>query len=88
MFKFGDEKVIIKHKGKDYTGKEIKTLVLKRANFFAKKSCKNLLLYEDDNFEFIINFLGGIYAGKEIFLLTDYNKLNLLSGNFIYIWIL
>ncbi len=83
MFKFGDEKVIIKHNGKNYTCKEIKTLVLKRADFFSKNPCKNLLLYGENNFEFIINFLGGVYAGKEIFLLTDPDKLNLISGDYI-----
>ena len=83
MFNFGDEKVILKSKGKEYCGAELKKLVSGRAAYLAVQECKNLLLCEEDNFEFVLNFLAGIYSGKELFLLTDKNKRQILEGDFI-----
>lgn len=83
MFNFGDEKVVLKHKGKEYTAGELKELALARAGLLAQNICPNLLLCSDDNFEFIIDFWAGIFAKKEIFLLTDKKKKDLLQGDFI-----
>ena len=83
MFNFGDEKVILTHKGKEYRWHEVRELVTGRAAYLKHCECKNLLLCEDDNFEFILNFLAGIYSGKELFLLSDPNKKDLLEEEFI-----
>ena len=83
MFDFGDEKIILKHKNKEYSWHDLKKLIIPRAAFLKKSKCKNLLLCCDDHFEFIINFLAGVYAGKEIFLLQDSTKMYLLEGEFI-----
>ena len=83
MFNFGDEKVILRHKGKEYSWHDLKKIFLPRTAFLKKADCNNLLLICEDNFEFIINFLAGIFAQKELFLLTDKTKTYLLKDDFI-----
>lgn len=83
MFKIDDNRIILIHKGKEYSWKDIKTLISPRVDFLNKQVCKNLLLCTENNFEFILNCLAGFFSKKEIFLLPDKNKLNLIDIDFI-----
>ena len=69
MFKFWNERALIRHNNHNYSGNDIKKMILPRAAWLQTQKCKKLILTADDNFEFLINFLAGIFAGKELFLL-------------------
>lgn len=83
MFNFVDEKVIIKHKNSDYSWGQIKKIILPQISWLKNQENQKLLLTAENNFDFILNFLSGIYAKKEIFLLTDITKINDFDNSFI-----
>jgi len=74
-----DNKIVLINNDKSYSLGELKELVFIQVIYLKKIACKNVVLSECDNFEFIINFLASIYAGKELFLLSDCHKLNELN---------
>lgn len=83
MFNFDDKKIIIKHKNTDYSVREIKDMISPRVVWLRKQDRQKILLTAEDNFDFILNFLSGIYAEKEIFLLTDINKIDTFDDSYI-----
>ena len=83
MFKFWNERALIRHNNHNYSGNDIKKMILPRAAWLQNQKCKKLILTADDNFEFLINFLAGIFAGKELFLFADKTKISDFEGDFI-----
>ena len=83
MFNFDDDKVVVKYKNTDYSWEQIKKIISPKICWLKNQKNQKLLLIAENNFEFILNFLSGIYAGKEIFLLTDINRLSDFDESFI-----
>lgn len=78
-----DNHPFLRKNGEDFTLFEIKKLVAFQTEFFRKKTEKNVILFSDSNFEFIINFFGAVFAKKEIYLLNDKTRLESLNIDFI-----
>lgn len=78
-----DHRPILRKNGHDFTLEEIKKFVAFQTEKFLKSDIKNVVLFADSNFDFIINFLGAVFARKEIFLLTDKTRLSQLDVDYI-----
>ena len=83
IFDKNDDIKLIKSSGTVYTLKEIMALVKPLVSKLKQDDRKNAVIISDNNFDFFINFLAAIFAGKEIFLLTDKKKLFLLDFDYI-----
>lgn len=69
------EDIAIFRGDKSYSFGELAQLVSLQCAKFKETKTKNIAIVSNDTFEFIVNFLACVYAGKEIFLLNDKNKL-------------
>ena len=83
IFDKNDDIKLIKSSGTVYTLKEIMALVKPIVSKLKQDDRKSAVIISDNNFDFFINFLAAIFAGKEIFLLTDKKKLFLLDFDYI-----
>lgn len=83
MFNYGDEKVVLKNKGRNITQGELKSIIL--PIICALKNDKRLkfVISGDDNFEFIKNCLAGMFAEKELFFVSDSRKMDDFGEDFI-----
>ena len=76
-----DSNIFIKNENKAYTLFEIKNLIKTRCTEIKEKS-KNVVIFEDDNFSFIINFFASVFTEKTIYLLDSKQKIRLrIWGN-------
>ena len=73
-----DDIPLVKYREKTYTLKEIKSLIGGRIEE-VKAESDNIVIIAGDNFSFIINFFAGIFSGKQIYLLTEEQKLKFLD---------
>ena len=80
--KYDKEIVLIKDK-KNITFSDLKKYVYGQKNIFEKEAANSVVLLGDDSFEFIINFFAAIFAKKNIYLLTDKNRLSMLKFDYI-----
>ncbi len=78
-----DNAKVLKTALRSITFAEIKSYVKHRRTLFAQNPCNKIVLLGSDAFEFIINFWAGIFANKEIYVLSDEKRLQ--SLNFEYI---
>ncbi|MBQ9245131.1 AMP-binding protein [bacterium] len=76
-----DNDILIKTENKIYTIKEIKSIISGKISVIDKLK-KNVVILSGDNFSFIINFFASIYTEKNIFLITEKQKLKELSVDF------
>lgn len=61
--------------GKTYTFSDVKNLIVEKYNTLPKE--KQILIFGEDNFDFIITFFAALFSKKEIFLVdknSDYKK--------------
>ncbi len=77
-----DATIVLNDGVKDYSFKELKELVYNQVLAFEKIAQKNVVVFGEDNFKFIINFLACVFAGKEIYLLNDRQKLKSLTVDY------
>lgn len=73
-----DEKVILEHSGNSYSAKDLKGLIGTYANKISSPK-DNVVIVGGDNFNFIIQFFGAIFARKNIYLISDKTRLNSLD---------
>ena len=73
-----DNSVIIKYKNNNYTGKDIKELVAGKIDELNSLS-NNIVLCFEDNFIFIINLFASIYSHKNIYIVTEEQKIKDLN---------
>lgn len=83
MFNFGDEKIVIRSNGKNITQKELKQIILPIVCALKSDKRNFFLINWEDNFDFIIKFLSGVFAGKELFLLSDRTKVDNFGDEYI-----
>ena len=79
---YDNDIVLIKDK-EDITFSGLKKYVYGQKNIFEKESANSVVLLGNDSFEFIINFFAAIFAKKNIYLLTDKNRLSMLNFDYI-----
>lgn len=72
---------ILKDRNDVYSLKTIKKMVANKV-MQIKDCAENIILLPDDNFGFIINFFASIFAKKNIYLLTEKQKIKELQNNF------
>ena len=65
---------ILKNKNDIYTVKAVKTMIANKIMQITN-CAENIILLPDDNFSFIINFFASIFAEKNIYLLTEKQKI-------------
>ena len=68
---------------KVYTLKEIKEIILPVVQFLKSQQKSKVLILSKNNFDFAINFIAGVFAQKEILLLTDSKKIQKLDSDYI-----
>ena len=76
-----DEKIILEHSGTSYTVNELKALIGAYSGRISSKK-DNVVITGGDNFNFIIQFFGSIFARKNIYLITDKTRLNSLNVDY------
>ncbi len=65
-----DENIAVYDGNKYYTFGELKELISSQCEFLKKQSA-NIVIFGDDNFNFIIQFFASVFSKKNIFLVTD-----------------
>lgn len=73
--------IFVKSNGKSYTVKQIKELVKTRCSQIERES-DNVVIFDDNNFSFIINFFAALYTNKTIFLVDSRQKIQNLSFDY------
>ena len=76
MFNFGDEKIVIRSNGKYITWQELKKIICPIVSALKSDRRTKFLITCDSNFEFVKNFLAGIFSEKELYFLSDSTKIN------------
>lgn len=78
-----DNEIILYNKNKEVSLFELKKFIYHQAQNFNKKEEKNLILLGDDSFEFLVNFFAGLFAKKDLYLITDKNRIKELNFDYI-----
>ena len=73
-----DSNILVKESDKNYTVADIKEFVKTRCEEIKSKN-NNVVICEDDNFSFIINFFASIFTKKNIYLLDSKQKVQNLN---------
>lgn len=76
-----DEQIIFVNP--DMSFGEFKEYVLAQKCEFEKRKEKNIVLFCDDYFDYAVNFFSAIFAQKNIYLLTDKTRLEMLDFEYI-----
>ena len=76
-----DNKIAVTNGEQNFTFAELKKLIIAEANYLKDKK-DNLVILNHDNFDFIIQFFAALICSKNIFLVTDKNKLNSLKFDY------
>ena len=77
-----DSEVVLKHASCDITYAELKQYVFAQKLEFEKENEKSVVLFGDNSFEFVVNFFAALFSQKEIYLLTDKNRLSMLNVDY------
>ncbi len=77
-----DNDIVLCNKKENYTWAQLKEYVYSQKLEFDKETAKAVVLLGNDSFEFIVNFFAGLFSDKEIYLLTDKNKLSSLNVDY------
>ncbi len=67
----------------DITFGEFKKFVFYQTKEFLKSSKENVVLFGDDYFNFAVNFFAAVFTGKNIYLISDKNRLKQLELDYI-----
>ena len=78
-----DNEIILVHNGKNVSLLELKNLIYNQFLNFKRNRTKNLILLGDSSFEFIINFFAGLFANKNLYLISDKNRIKSLTFEYI-----
>ena len=74
-----DSEVVLKSASDELTYAELKQYVYAQMQDFEKKKANSVVLFGDNSFEFVVNFFAALFSQKEIYLLTDKNRLSILN---------
>ena len=74
---------LICNDGSIYKIEDVKKIITPVAKSLIQNDCNKVVIVSEKNFDFVINFLASVFAGKEIFLLTDSKKISILDFDFI-----
>lgn len=74
---------LICNDGSIYKIEDVKKIITPVAKSLMQNDCNKVVIVSAKNFDFVINFLASVFAGKEIFLLTDSKKISILDFDFI-----
>ena len=77
-----DSEVVLKIGDKNISYAELKQYVYAQKMEFEKERANGLVLFGDNSFEFVINFFAALFSKKEIYLLTDKNRLSMLNVDY------
>ena len=83
MFNFGDDKVVIRNNGKYITWQDLKKIICPIITALKSDRRTKFVITCDSNFEFVINFLAGIFSEKELYFLSDSTKINHFGDEYI-----
>lgn len=83
MFNFGDEKIVIRSNGNYITWQELKKIICPIVSALKSDRRTKFLITCDSNFEFVKNFLAGIFSEKELYFLSDSTKINHFNEDYI-----
>ncbi|MBO6257394.1 AMP-binding protein [bacterium] len=73
-----DDKIAVNNGDKRYTYSELKKLIASEIFYITDKK-RNVVITEENNFDFIIQFLASIFCKKNIYLISDRKRLNTLD---------
>ena len=77
-----DGDVVLKCADKSVTYSELKQYVYAQKMEFEKENANSVVLFGDNSFEFVVNFFAALFSKKEIYLLTDKNRLSMLCVDY------
>ena len=78
-----DSQVVLKKDGKTFDMAMLKKLVFAQIRNLEASHLQKVVLVCEDNFDFVIDFFAGIFAKKEIVLLSDKTRLRQLDFEYI-----
>lgn len=78
---FDSENVLVCEQG-TLTISDLKKYVWFQKKVFDKTRENAVILFGDNSFEFIVNFFAGLFSNKQIYLLTDKNRLKTLKTDY------
>ena len=76
-----DKNILIKKGEEFYSVLEIKNLIASKMKEISNLK-ENIVIFEDDNFSFIINFFASLFLEKNIYLVDNKKKLDLVDFDF------
>ena len=76
-----DDKVAVVDGEKSYTYKQLKEIISTQIEFLKDKS-DNIIIFGDNNFNFIIQFFASIFCNKNIFLFADKKMLSNFENDY------
>ncbi len=74
---------VVKNEDKFYTIAEILSIISPTIKKLKANDCDKVLILSQNHFDFLLNFLSAIFAQKEIYLLSDPKKAQMLNFDFI-----
>ena len=79
-----DNKIALTDGEKNYTVLELKNLIASEILRIKDKK-DNVVIYNEDNFAFIIQFFASVFCGKNIYLITDKARLNDINTDYDFL---
>ena len=77
-----DSDVVLKCADKVVTYADLKQYVSAQKIEFEREKAIAVVLFGDNSFEFVVNFFAALFSKKEIYLLTDKNRLSMLNVDY------
>ena len=77
-----DNEVVLKIGDKNISYAELKQYVSFQIEAFKQEKANSVVLFGDNSFEFVVNFFSALFSQKEIYLLTDKNRLSMLKFDY------
>ena len=77
-----DNEVVLESPENKISNFDLKQYVSYQMESFKKEKSNCVVLFADNCFEFIVNFFAALFSEKEIFLLTDKNRLSMLKVDY------
>lgn len=78
-----DNTPLFKHRGEDISLKKFKNIVASSVEFLNTQKPDRVVILSSGAFDFAVWFFACIFAGKQIFLLTDTSKLQYLDFDYV-----
>ena len=77
-----DSEVVLKSASDGLTYAELKQYIYAQMKEYEKEKANSVVLFGDNSFEFVVNFFAALFSQKEIYLLTDKNRLSMLNVDY------